>query len=138
VYAVREIEPFFRAMHASASRLCVLSLLLRHINAAMSPFWERFHGQARLSLPCALEACNVLYQLGYYARMHVIPRLPMRYTDLNEAIHDIRHRLRLGSSAQHDAELAAAVRDLLVQNEDGSLSPPEQPAYGAALWWEPA
>jgi SAM-dependent methyltransferase len=136
VYAVREIGPFLQAMYQSSRRLCVLSLMIRHINALLSPFWERFHGQARLPLPCALETCNVLYQLGFYATMERVARQPSAYVDLNEAVYDIRQKLRLSPDSRHDADLAAAVEELLVRGEDGSFSAPDQPRQAAVIWWE--
>jgi hypothetical protein len=136
VYAVREIAPFLHAMHQSARRLCVLSLMIRHINAFLSPLWERFHGTQRLLLPCALETYNVLYQLGYYATMERVPRQPSTYVDLNEALYDIRQKLRLSPESPSEGELSAAVESLLVRSEEGGLMWPDQPRQAAVVWWE--
>jgi SAM-dependent methyltransferase len=136
LYAVREAGPFLQAMHATARRISVLFLMIRHFNTSFSPLWQRFHGEPRLTLPGALEACNVLYQLGYPAALQPVAATSMTCTDLNEAIQDIRPRLRLTSTPQNDADLAAAIQELLVYNDDGSLALPNQPSHAAVVWWE--
>lgn len=135
LYGVREIGPFLQAMHAAARRLCVLFLMIRHRNVLFSPFWQRFHGQPRLPLPGALEACNALFQLGYPAELRLVRRSYTGYADADEALQDIRHKLRLVPDPARDAELAAAIAELLVGAPDGSLLPPGMPRHAAIIWW---
>jgi SAM-dependent methyltransferase len=138
IYSVREVAPFLQAMHASASRLCVLALMLRHINSSLSPFWQRFHGEPRHMLPCALEALNVLHQLGIESALELVPRTPSTYADIDEALEALRVKLRMVPNPQRDVELVAAIRELLIQQPDSSFVVPEQPAHTAALSWHPA
>lgn len=137
VYSVREIGPFLQAMNAAADRLCVLLAMVRHINALVSPFWERIHGEPRHLLPAAPEAYNVLLQLGYSATLELIPARPVMYIDLNEALTDIRQRLRLYPESGRDAELRTAIEELLICNDDGTIAPPNQPRYAAVIAWRP-
>jgi SAM-dependent methyltransferase len=137
LYSVREIAPFLQAMDASASRLCVLALMLRHINSTLSPFWQRFHGEPRHMLPCALEALNVLYQLGIETTLELVPRTPSTYASIDEALEALRVKLRFVPHPQRDAELVAAIRELLIAQPDGSFVVPEQPAHTAVLSWQP-
>lgn len=138
VYSVREIGPFLQAMQAAAKRMCVLFVMLRHMNAAFSPFWERWYGEARHLLPSGVETLNVLYQLGYMATLELAPNKPFVYGDKAEAMEEMRQRLRLPPSPAHDEALAAAVDDLLVRQEDGSLAFPNHPRYAGVVRWEPA
>jgi SAM-dependent methyltransferase len=137
VYSVREIQPFLQAMNAAADRLCVLLAMVRHINALVSPFWERIHGEPRHLLPAAAEVYNVLFQLGYSATLELIPARPVVYTDLNEALTDIRQRLRLTPESGRDRELRNAIEELLICNEDGTIASPNQPRYTAVIAWRP-
>jgi SAM-dependent methyltransferase len=138
LYSVREIEPFLRAMHSSARRLCALLLMVRHMNTLFSPFWERVHGQARLPLPCALEAYNALYQLGYVATMEPIAANKFSYVDMNEALHDIRLRLRLGhANGEYDDVLREVIHTCTFTGEDGTLILKEQKGHNALVYWEP-
>jgi SAM-dependent methyltransferase len=137
LYSVREIEPFLRAMHLSAGRLCVLLLMVRHMNTLFSPFWERVHGQARLPLPCALEAYNALYQLGYVATMEPVAANKFSYADMNEALHDIRLRLRLGhANREYDDILHETMRECTLASEDGTLVLRGQTGHNALVHWQ--
>jgi SAM-dependent methyltransferase len=137
LYAVRDIEPFLRAMHASARRLCALFLMVQHFNMLFSPFWQRFHGEPRLPLPAALEAYNALYQLGYAATMKPTPAKMLTYEDINAAIDDICPRLRLPPLPHDDNALRDAIREFMVQHDDGSLTFAGPSRYNAIISWQP-
>lgn len=137
IYSVREVGPFLQAMDAAAQRECYLFLMLRHINTFFSAFWERFHGQPRLPLPCALEALNVLHQLGYPASMELVSDIrPFNYVDIDEALNDIRLRLRFAPDPERDNAIIAAINDLLIRNDDGTLSLPDHDRPSALIWWK--
>jgi SAM-dependent methyltransferase len=137
VYSIREIGPFLQAMDAAARRACYLFLMTRHINELFSPFWEQFHGQARLLLPTALETLNVLYQLGFSANLELLPaNQQMTFIDADEALDDIRRRLWVAPHPERDTALRAAIDELLVYNADGSLTFPGTGRTSALLWWD--
>ena len=136
VYSVREIGPFLQAMDAAAARACYIYAALQHPAAFIGPFWERFHGEPRRPLPGALECLNALHQLGIPANMALLP-LDSRvsFLDAQEALDDIRWRLRLAPDAARDAAILAAARELLDRDADGRLVPRGQPRHAAVLWW---
>lgn len=137
LYAVREVEPFLRAMHAAAQRAGYLLLAFRHPSSFISPFWERLHGEPRLPLPGALECLNALYQLGIAAHLTPVPIVNrFSYADEREALADLRWRLRLPATPEHDRAIGAALAELLERTGDGRLAPRDQPDYAAVLWWE--
>jgi hypothetical protein len=136
VYSVREIGPFLERMNVGAQRACFLFLAIRHPSSFMSPFWERFHGQPRLQLPGALECLNALYQLGIPARLTLVPSPSrFRFADAQEALADIRRRLRFTPDPARDAEIVNAIDDLLERDEEGGLTPRNQAAQSAVVWW---
>lgn len=136
VYAVREIAPFLQAIHASATRLCLLGLMIRHLSGIVSPFWELFYGEPRAPLPAALETFNTLYQLGYLAQWQVIPGSRMQYANLDEAVEDMRTRLRFAPHPERDARLRAALDERLVGTADGLLTFADQVEASALIWWQ--
>lgn len=139
MYAVAEVMPFLQAMDGAARRSCWLALGLRHPAAALHAFWARAHGEERLELPAALEALCCLHQLGIYATMELVPSAPsFQFADEDEAVEEIRDRLRLPDDAASAALVRAACRDLLAPAPDGGLAPADQPAYSALIRWEPA
>ncbi len=137
LYGVREIGPFLQALDAAASRACYLYLASRHPTSFVMPFWQRLRGQARLPLPGALEAFNALHQLAIPANVQVVPTTTAYgYVDHEEALADIRHRLRFAPDAERDARILQAIDELLIRNPDGSLTPPDLPTHAIILYWE--
>lgn len=138
VYGVREIGPFLKAIDAAAGRLCALYLGLRHPTWAMAPFWERVHGEPRLPLPAALEALAACHQLDLPARLDLVPApTAFRFADADEALEELRARLRLAPDPARDRELREAIAELLVASQDGALAPRVQQRDAGVVWWEP-
>ena len=139
LYAVREVGPFLRAMYEAAGRAGFVLLSFRHPSSFVGPFWQRLRGEARLPLPGALECLNALYQLGIPAQLARIPMLNrFSYANEDEALADLRWRLRLPAGTADDGALAAAIDELLDRDEQGGLAPRQQPSHAAVLWWERA
>jgi len=137
LYGVRDIEPFLRGMDAAAGRACFLLLAFRHPSAFVSPFWERLYGVPRLQLPGALECLNALYQLGITARLELVPITSrLSYANPQEALDDVRWRLRAPAQPEYDRRIAAAIAELLVPTDDGRLEPRHMPDQAAVIWWE--
>lgn len=136
VYGVREIGPFLEAMNTTAGRLCVLFLGLKHPASALAAFWERVHQQARLPLPGALETLAVCHQLGLAAHLDLVPAArSFGFPSAEEALEDIRLRLRLSADPARDAAILAAMADLLVPDEAGGLIPRQQASHSGVVWW---
>jgi SAM-dependent methyltransferase len=137
LYGVREIEPFLRGMDAVAGRACFLLLAFRHPSSFVSPFWERLYGVPRLSLPGALECLNALYQLGITARLELVPITSrLSYANRQEALDDLRWRLRAPAQPEYDRKIVAAITELLVPTDNGRLEPRNMPDQAAVIWWE--
>jgi SAM-dependent methyltransferase len=137
LYGVPEIEPFLRGMDAAASRACFLLLAFRHPSSFVSPFWERLYGVPRLPLPGALECLNALYQLGIPARMELVPIISrLSFANSQEALDDLRWRLRAPVQPEYDRRIAAAITELLEPTDDGRLAPRNMPNQAAVIWWE--
>ncbi|HMQ29309.1 MAG TPA: methyltransferase domain-containing protein [Chloroflexaceae bacterium] len=138
VYGVREVGPFLAAMDAAAGRLCALYLGLKHPSSALAPFWERVHGERRLPLPGALEAVAACHQLGLPARLDLVPApTSFGFAGPDEALEELRMRLRITPDPARDAALLAAMGDLLAPTPEGGLAPREQQRYAGVVWWEP-
>jgi SAM-dependent methyltransferase len=139
IYGVREVAPFLLAMDRAARRTCMLGLGLRHPGAALAPFWERVHGEPRLPLPAALEALCCLHQLGLPASLEVLPNDPsFRFADAEQALEEIRQRLRVVATPERDARIRSAIADFLRPTPSGELAPVDQPQYTAMIAWPAA
>jgi SAM-dependent methyltransferase len=137
LYGVREIGPFLLAMDAVARRGCFLLLAYRHPLSFISDFWQRFYGEPRLPLPGALECLSALYQLGIAAQLTLVPAgSPFSYNDAEEALVDIRWRLRFAPDVQRDHALRVAIGELLERDDQGRLRARGLPEQSAVIWWE--
>jgi len=137
LYGVREIEPFLRGMDSAASRACFLLLAFRHPSSFVSPFWERLYGVPRLPLPGALECLSALYQLGISAQLDLVPiTSQLSFANQQDALDDLRWRLRAPAQPQYDRQIAAAIAELLMPTDDGRLAPRDMPDQAAVIWWE--
>jgi SAM-dependent methyltransferase len=137
VYGVREIGPFLQAMDAAATRLCALYLGLQHPAWAIGDVWERIHGEQRLPLPAALEAVAACHQLGLPAQLELVPAPPaFRFANEEEALDELRTRVRVAPSPERDAQLRQAMRELLVPTADGMLTVRRQQRHTAVIWWQ--
>ncbi len=136
LYGVREVGPFLQQLHAAAGRAWFLLLAVRHPSSYISPFWQHHYGEPRLPLPGALECLNALFQLGIPANLTLIPsNSGFVFEDAQEALEDIRLRLRLPPGPHSDTAVRAMVDDLLDRDGEGRLRPRGQPAPVAVIWW---
>ena len=137
LYGVREIGPFLLGMDAAAGRACFLLLAYRHPLSFISDFWQRLYGEPRLPLPGALECLSALYQLGIAAQLTLVPTSSgFSYADAEEALADIRWRLRFTPDPQRDQVIRAAIDELLDRDEQGCLKARGLPEQTAVIWWE--
>jgi SAM-dependent methyltransferase len=138
LYGVREIEPFLRRMDAVARRACFLLLGYQHPASFVSPFWERLYGTARLPLPGALECLNALYQLDIPAQLALVPvARRFSYASEDEALADLRWRLRRPPEPQSDTAIRDAIHELMDRDSEGRLLPRGSPEQIAVIWWAP-
>jgi SAM-dependent methyltransferase len=137
LYGVREIGPFLLGMDAAARRACFLLLAYRHPLSFLSEFWQRFYDEPRLPLPGALECLNALYQLGIAAQLALVPAgISFSYLDVDEALVDIRWRLRFMPDPERDRAIRAAIDELLDHDGNGRLAVRGLPRQTAVIWWE--
>jgi SAM-dependent methyltransferase len=136
LYSVADAEPFLHAMDAVARRACYLHLFFQHPISSLCVFWERLRGEQRLRLPSALEALCLLRQMGLRAGLQPVPlQSTLRYADADEALDDLRWRLRCLPDPARDALLKQAINELMLRDGEG-LVPPGLPDEAAVVWWE--
>jgi hypothetical protein len=58
------------------------------------------------------------------------------FPSAEEALEDIRLRLRLSTDPARDAAILAAMADLLVPDEAGGLIPRQQASHTGVVWWQ--
>ena len=138
LYAVRDIEPFLRAMDGQATQRCVLLLGARHPTTPVLPLWEAYHGSPRYPLPAAYECIAALAQLGIGADVTVLPAAPaMTYPAMVDAVDDVCYRLRLPWDDAHRSAVAQLIEKHWVRETDGSVTVPVAVPPNVVLSWQP-
>jgi SAM-dependent methyltransferase len=97
LYGVEDAAPFLLAMTAAARRACALYLGLRAPASALDPLRHYLHGTRVPGRPAALEALEVLHQLGVPACLAVIAGSERCFDvgSSDDDLEDLCHRLRL-------------------------------------------
>ncbi len=106
------------------------------MTGVLAPLWQRFHNEERYSLPAALEALNVLHQLGYPAQMRIVPNpTSLWYLDWDDALDDVRERLRFVPNTERDQAIRDVLPAYFMQKDDGSVVPQKGNPFAALVYW---
>ena len=112
---------FLRAMTAAARRYCVLHLGLRAPGSALDPLRRRLRGTPSPRRPAALEALNVLHQLGLPASLSVIAgsERSLEVGSDEEDLTELCHRLSLDPSEASCRRLRGLLIEFAPANGEG-------------------
>jgi FkbM family methyltransferase len=137
LYPIADAVPFLSKLDDRATRVCVL--VLRDVVPEPEPLgalWQRFHGEPRYLQPGFQEALAMLEEMGFDVEVELrdVPGPSWSYTDLDAAVDSAREHLILGKSEMADRVLRTELRQAL-EEQDGVLRLPVEPAKVAALWW---
>ena len=122
VYTVVEIEPFLRNLGDHARERVALVAFVDPPQAQLSPFWPRVHREERLRLPCLAELVPVLWEMGVYPDVTMLPPRPfLGYEDRERAREQLRARLFIQPGTEEDGRLEGAIDELLHEGADGRL-----------------
>lgn len=137
LYPVRDIVGFLRKMDACARDRCYL--YLRAQRASMDfGLWAEFYGEPLVPQPSAIDAFNVLWQLGHHADLQVV-EAPMAFSfaSLDEAVERMAHTVVIAADdAASRGRLRAILRERLVA-EGERLAFPDQVVSNAIVSWRP-
>ncbi len=138
LYPVRDIETFLRKMDASARRRCYVFLRAEQMSMDFG-LWTEFHGRPLAPQPSALDAFNVLWQIGLYADLQVVDAaISFTFASVDEAVAHLAHTVVLAEDDSAARErLRGLLQERLVETEDG-LAFPEVATRSAIVSWEPS
>ena len=138
LYGVPDVVGFITAMTHAARRVAVLSLGLRAPADALGPLLRRLHGRAIPPRPSALEAFNLLHQLGLRPTWALVPdsERVFAFRDAPEDLTELCHRLSLAPTPAALARVRAALA-AEAQRRDGDLFVLGTTGPNALLSWSP-
>lgn len=138
LYTVRDAQAFVRKLdnHAREKVLVIL-----HTEAPLyftAPLWKAVHGEERLRLPALRELLELLWELGIYADVEMLPALPRRAWDSREAAkQQLMGALFITTGTLQESRLDDAMRNLLVEAEGRLTVRGAQPQRPALVSWRP-
>jgi 2-polyprenyl-3-methyl-5-hydroxy-6-metoxy-1,4-benzoquinol methylase len=138
VYGVADIGPFVQQLNDHARDLVAIIAYMDAPSSMMSPLWEAVHGEERINLPAAPELLLVLWELGIFPNLQVLPPgAPRAAPSMEIAIQFARVFLYVQTGTEADGRLMKAAEELAVETPDGITLRQAQTRPQAVLWWRP-
>ena len=138
LYTVRDIVGFVRKLEAHARERVLVVLGENPPYTQSNPLWPQVHGQERLRLPSLRELMGVLWDMGVYPDVSMLPpQGPRGFESRENALEQTRNRLMLQSGGEGERRLESAL-DQLLEEVDGRFKIRGAPTFHPALVsWRP-
>ncbi len=135
VYGVADIRPFLQKLHDHARRRVVLVSFVDSPQAGVAPLWEPVYGEARVNMPALPELMNVLWEMGIYPSVRMMPPTgPQTFESVEAAIEEVSGRLFVGSDAAR-RRLADSIEGFLERANDGYRIRGARAVRQGVVWW---
>ncbi|MSQ12023.1 MAG: methyltransferase domain-containing protein [Dehalococcoidia bacterium] len=138
LYTVRDITGFIRKLEAHARRRVLIIVHTEAPLSTLAPLWKPVHGEERLFLPALVDLVPLLWEMGLYPDVEMMPLLPRRGWDTWEEAHQqLRQRLFVTPDSPQHTRLQRAMSELL-ERVDGRFAIRDSgPVHPALVSWKP-
>lgn len=120
VYGVADIRPFLQKLHDHARQRVVMVSFVDSPQAGVAPLWEPVYGETRINLPALPELMNVLWEMGIYPSVRMLPPTgPQVFKSVEAAVEEVSGRLFIGSDTERRQRLAESIGEYLEAVEGG-------------------
>ncbi len=138
LYTVRDIVGFVRKLEAHARERVLVVLGENPPYTQSNPLWPMVHGQERLKLPSLREFVPLLWDMGIYPDLEMLPpQGPRGFESRENALQQTCNRLMLEPGTDGERRLKAALDDVL-EEVDGRFVIRGAPVfYPALVSWRP-
>ena len=103
--------------------------------SGLSPLWQAVHEEERINLPALPELLPVLWEMGIYPNVSMMPATPpRRVPTMDAALAFARHMLRVDEGSEKDRRLAEAADRLADVTPEGVTLRRAAPPPGV-VWW---
>ena len=85
----------------------------------LSPLWKAVHGEERIELPALPQLLPVLWEMGIFPNVEMVPATPRYSPNMDAAIGIARHMLHVEAGSEKDERLQKAARELAVRDAGG-------------------
>jgi SAM-dependent methyltransferase len=135
VYGVADIEPFLRKLDEAATEIVAIVVFYEAPLSQLSPLWKAVYQEERIDMPALPELLPVLWEMGIYANVTMMPGLPpRRMPDLDAALALARHMLWVDVGSEEDKRLVEAAERIAVKTPEGVSLRQKDPVPGV-VWW---
>lgn len=135
VYGVTDIEPFLRKLDGVARELVAIVVFMEAPLSTLSPLWRAVHQEERINLPALPELLPVLWEMGIYPNVSMMPPTPPRRAPTMEAaVAFARHMLHVDEGSEKDRRLLEAADRLADVTSEGVTLRKAAPPPGI-VWW---
>ena len=138
LYTVRDVVSFISKLEAHAREKVLVVLYENPPHTQANPLWPGVHGQTRLKLPSLRELVQVLWEMGIYPDMEMLPtQEPGGFESRERALEQLRPRLMVEPGSDGERRLEEVLTDVL-EEVDGRFKIRGVPTYRPALVsWRP-
>jgi SAM-dependent methyltransferase len=137
VYGVADIEPFLAKLDRSATERVVVGVFMDAPMSMLSPLWKAVHGEQRIELPALPQLLPVLWEMGIFPNLEMVPAAPRYSPNMDAAIGLARHMLHVQAGTDKDERLQKAARDLAVETPEGVTLRRQAARPLGVVWWRP-
>lgn len=135
-YDIGDFGPFLDALEQAARRRCVAVMGQSAMTTIASLYWERIHGEERISLPALPELLVLLVARGRLPSVRLVSRPPVSFESVDEALAMARRQLWLREGSQKDERLRAMLADDLDESA-GRYAFEWEPTRVGIVSWQP-
>ena len=138
LYTVKDIVPFISKLEAHAQEKVLVVLYENPPHSQANPLWPGVHGQVRLKLPSLRELIQVLWEMGIYPNLEMLPpQEPRGFESRERALQQMRPRLMVEPGSDEERRLEEVLTDIL-EEVDGRFKIRRVPTFRPALVsWKP-
>jgi len=138
VYGVSDIAPFVTKLDRFAKDRVAVVVYMDAPMSMLSPLWMAVHEEERIELPALPELLPVLWEIGIYPNVEMLPAMaPRSAPNMEAAIGFARHMLHVQAGTEKDQRLLEAARELAVETPEGVTLRRNAARPLGVVWWRP-
>ena len=119
MYASKALDQFALKMDQLSRRACFMLARVGNINEGLRQAWTALRGGERLPDPDYLPIYNILYQIGIYADVRILPtRLSWPFATVDDAVEFCLDYLRMDDTPENHSLVRAYLAPELQKTDD--------------------
>ena len=137
VYGVADIGPFIQKLHDHARQRVVMVSFVDSPQAGVAPLWKPVYGEERINLPALPALMNVLWEMGIYPSVRMMPPTgPQIFESVEATVEEVSGRLFIGSDTGRLQRLAESIEGYLEAVDDGYRIREARAVRQGVVWWD--